>query len=270
MTIIAAPAFGVLEKEAGDRQHGGTDAPDAKETDKATDWLNENSAGTGPYRLTGWQRNQQIQMVRNPNYWNGTPGYDRVLIRHMSESAAQLLAIQRGDIDVAFNLHPGADRHAEGRSEHRGEGHDQPRLHLHGGGRGADEPGAAEQAGAAGHRLRHRLRRHHQQPDRRQRGASGELPAGRRQRLDRGADQGDRLPRGPRKVEAAAGGGRDAGRLQLRSSPTATPRSPASATRAWRRSSRRTWRASASGPSWRRWTRSTCGPCTWAASSRRC
>ena len=105
MTIIATPAFGVLEKELV-IAHGGTDAPDAKEKDKATDWLNENSAGTGPYRLTGWQRNQQIQMVKNPNYWKGTPGYDRVLIRHMSESAAQLLAIQRGDVDVAFNLIP--------------------------------------------------------------------------------------------------------------------------------------------------------------------
>ena len=105
MTIIATPAFGVLEKEAV-IAHGGTDAPDAKEKDKATEWLNENSAGTGPYRLTGWQRNQQIQMVKNPNYWKGTPGYDRVLIRHMSESAAQLLAIQRGDVDVAFNLIP--------------------------------------------------------------------------------------------------------------------------------------------------------------------
>jgi peptide/nickel transport system substrate-binding protein len=105
MTIIATPAFGVLEKEEV-IAHGGTDAPDAKEKDKATDWLNENSAGTGPYRLTGWQRNQQIQMVKNPNYWRGTPGYDRVLIRHMSESAAQLLAIQRGDVDVAFNLIP--------------------------------------------------------------------------------------------------------------------------------------------------------------------
>lgn len=105
MTIIATPAFGVLEKEAV-IAHGGTDAPDAKEKDKATDWLNENSAGTGPYRLTGWQRNQQIQMVKNPHYWKGAPGYDRVLIRHMSESAAQLLAIQRGDVDVAFNLIP--------------------------------------------------------------------------------------------------------------------------------------------------------------------
>ena len=195
--------------------HGGTDAPDAKEKDKATEWLNENSAGTGPYRLTGWQRNQQIQMVKNPNYWKGTPGYDRVLIRHMSESAAQLLAIQRGDVDVAFNLIPEQIATLKDDPNITIAGHDQPRLHLHGRGRGADEPRAAEQAGAAGHRLRHRLRRHHQEPHRRQRRPPRELPARRRQRLDRGADQGDRLPRGPRKVEAVAGAGRHAGRIQV-------------------------------------------------------
>jgi len=105
LTIIAAPEF-VVQEKALIEAHGGTDAPDAKTTDKATDWLNSNSAGTGPYRLTGWQRNQQIQMVKNPHWWGGTPGYERVLIRHMSESAAQLLALQRGDIDVAFNLIP--------------------------------------------------------------------------------------------------------------------------------------------------------------------
>jgi peptide/nickel transport system substrate-binding protein len=105
LPIIAAPEF-VVQEKALITAHGGTDGPDAKTADKATDWLNGNSAGTGPYRLTGWARNQQIQMVKNPHWWGGTPGYDRVLIRHMSESAAQLLALQRGDIDIAFNLIP--------------------------------------------------------------------------------------------------------------------------------------------------------------------
>jgi peptide/nickel transport system substrate-binding protein len=105
LTILAAPEFVVLDSKLA-MEHGATDAPDAKEKDTATAWLNDNSAGSGAYRLTGWQRNQQIQMARNPNYWGGIPGYERVLIRHMSESAAQLLAIQRGDIDVAFNLIP--------------------------------------------------------------------------------------------------------------------------------------------------------------------
>jgi peptide/nickel transport system substrate-binding protein len=105
LSIIAAPEFIVMEKAVA-IQHGATDAADAKDKDIATNWLNENSCGSGAYRLTGWQRNQQIQMVANPNYHGGKPGYERVLIRHMSESAAQLLALERGDIDIAFNLIP--------------------------------------------------------------------------------------------------------------------------------------------------------------------
>ena len=105
LTILAAPAFSVQDSKLL-KEHGATAAADAKETDKATEWLNENSAGAGPFVLKGWNRNQQIQLVRNPHYWGGEPAFERVVIRHMSESAAQLLAIQQGDIDIAFNLIP--------------------------------------------------------------------------------------------------------------------------------------------------------------------
>ena len=105
LPILCAPSFGILEKKAVEAQ-GGSMAADAKEKDKATDWLNQNSAGTGPYRLVRWERNQQIQLVRNPNHWRGAPAYERVVIRHFSDSAAQLLAIRRGDIQAAFNLIP--------------------------------------------------------------------------------------------------------------------------------------------------------------------
>jgi peptide/nickel transport system substrate-binding protein len=105
LNILCAPTFGILEKKVVEAQ-GGSMAPDAKEKDKATDWLNQNSAGTGPFRLARWERNQQIQLVRNPNHWRGAPAYERVVIRHFSDSAAQLLAVRRGDIQAAFNLIP--------------------------------------------------------------------------------------------------------------------------------------------------------------------
>jgi peptide/nickel transport system substrate-binding protein len=104
LTIIAAPEFGISDKAAV-IEHGGTDV-DAADKDTATPWLDQNSVGSGVYRLTGWQRNQQISLVRNATSWAGKPGYERVLIRQMSESAAQLLALKRGDVDVAFNLIP--------------------------------------------------------------------------------------------------------------------------------------------------------------------
>ena len=102
---IASSTNGIMERKVVEAQ-GGTAGADSNTADKATAWLNDNSAGAGAYRLAGWQRNVQIQLVRNPHYWRGTPGFERILIRHMSESAAQLLAVQRGDVDAAFNLIP--------------------------------------------------------------------------------------------------------------------------------------------------------------------
>ena len=56
--------------------------------------------------LAGWARNQQIQLDANAHSWRGTPPFQRIVIRHIPDSAAQLLAVQRGDVDVAFNLIP--------------------------------------------------------------------------------------------------------------------------------------------------------------------
>ncbi|WP_376096912.1 ABC transporter substrate-binding protein [Roseomonas sp. CCTCC AB2023176] len=105
LPILCNPGCSVLEK-AVLTQHGGVQGIEAKDADKATDWLNGNSAGTGPYRLIRWERNGQILLERNPNHWRGQPAFQRVVIRHLSDSAAQLLAVRRGDIAAAFNLIP--------------------------------------------------------------------------------------------------------------------------------------------------------------------
>ena len=105
LTILCAPEFVVCERKAVEAA-GGTAEADAKEKDKAITWLNSNSAGTGAFRIVGWERNAQIQLVRNPNYWGPRPAYERVVIRHIGDGAAQLLAVRRGDIQAAFNLIP--------------------------------------------------------------------------------------------------------------------------------------------------------------------
>ncbi len=105
LTIIAAPGFVIYDRKLLE-QNGGDASKDAKTKDKATTWLNSNSAGAGAYKLVAWERNAQIQFVRNDNYWRGRPPFERVIIRHIGDSAAQLLSIRRGDIDIAFNLIP--------------------------------------------------------------------------------------------------------------------------------------------------------------------
>lgn len=105
LPILAAPEFVVLERKVVE-QNGGSAAANAKEADKATPWLNNNSAGTGPYRLTQWERDTSIQLAANPNSWRGPAPYQRIVIRHISDGAAQLLAVRRGTADAAFNLIP--------------------------------------------------------------------------------------------------------------------------------------------------------------------
>ncbi len=105
LTILSGPNFGIFDRKVLE-QHGGTAAADANTADKATPWLNQNSAGAGPFTLVGWTRNAQILLTRNPHYFRGPAAFERVVIRHMGDSATQLLAIKRGDVDAVFNLIP--------------------------------------------------------------------------------------------------------------------------------------------------------------------
>ena len=55
LTVLCGPNFGVMERKVVEA-HGGTNAPNANTEDKATQWLNQNSAGAGPFTLVGWTR----------------------------------------------------------------------------------------------------------------------------------------------------------------------------------------------------------------------
>ena len=168
LAILSGPNFGVMERKAVEAQ-GGTAAADANTTDKATQWLNQHSAGAGPFTMVGWTRGAQILLTRNEHYFRGPVQFEHVIVRHMGDSATQLLAIKRGDIGAAFNLIPEQIATLKGDKDVRVEGLrslDYVYMAL------TNEPdlqqGAGGEGSAPGDRLRDRLRRDHQQPARRQ------------------------------------------------------------------------------------------------------
>jgi peptide/nickel transport system substrate-binding protein len=69
-------------------------------------WLNTNSAGSGPYTLVAWNPNESVTLTANPNWSGDAPAMERVIVRHVQESANQRLLLEQGDIDVARNLNP--------------------------------------------------------------------------------------------------------------------------------------------------------------------
>jgi peptide/nickel transport system substrate-binding protein len=103
LAICAAPAMSIVDSKVV-KEHGGTDAPDADQTDKAKDWLDQNSAGSGPFILTKWTPKAEIILEANPNYWRGKPKLGKVIIKHVADPTTALQMLQRGDADLLDSL----------------------------------------------------------------------------------------------------------------------------------------------------------------------
>ncbi len=58
--------------------------------------------GTGPYTLETYTPGQQAVLKVNSSYWGPKPANDGVIIRYYSKSSTMKLALQKGDIDMAF------------------------------------------------------------------------------------------------------------------------------------------------------------------------
>ncbi len=108
--ILAKLVFGAFSvtSQAMVEAQGGTAAADADTADTAEQWLNNNSAGSGPYILEKWDPQVETVLVRNENYYGTSPAIERIIIRNLPESATQKLQLEAGDLDVAFDL--GADQ----------------------------------------------------------------------------------------------------------------------------------------------------------------
>jgi peptide/nickel transport system substrate-binding protein len=77
------------------------------DNDFGNGWLKTNYAGSGPFITRVWKPNEAVVLERNDKYFGDKAKLARVIYRHMKESAAQRLALEAGDIDVARNLEPG-------------------------------------------------------------------------------------------------------------------------------------------------------------------
>ena len=66
---------------------------------------NTSPLGTGPYRITGFEENEEAVYELNPYYRGPTPYFDRVVIKGGGDaiSAAQAV-LERGEADYAWNL----------------------------------------------------------------------------------------------------------------------------------------------------------------------
>lgn len=80
-------------------------------------WLRTHSAGAGPYRLVEWAASDHIILEANPHSAL-KPKVPRVVIRHVGDPSAQLLMVQKGDVDMARDLTPDQLKSVVGNSDY--------------------------------------------------------------------------------------------------------------------------------------------------------
>ena len=72
--------------------------------DLGYNWLRGNCAASGAFSLRTWKPDELVMLEANPGYHLGRPAIDRVVVQHVAEPSAQLLALQKGDADIARDL----------------------------------------------------------------------------------------------------------------------------------------------------------------------
>lgn len=54
---------------------------------------------TGPYKVTGFTVNTEIDLVKNESYWGGEPGLDSITVKCIDDDTTRAMALQSGEMD---------------------------------------------------------------------------------------------------------------------------------------------------------------------------
>ncbi|MBA2573302.1 MAG: hypothetical protein H0V02_00735 [Nocardioidaceae bacterium] len=74
--------------------------------DLAQEYLGENSAGSGPYVIEQFTRGTGYTLKRNDSYWGDEPYFSTVEVAITPDVSSQILALERGDLDLIAHGFP--------------------------------------------------------------------------------------------------------------------------------------------------------------------
>ena len=113
---LGAYSFGILDS-AVVMENGGVSDETAATADNASQWLTNNSAGSGPYTLASYSPDSQVVLERNDNYWAGPADAKTVTLLDIPDATTQAMMIASGDLDIALGLNPDQVSALEGNAD---------------------------------------------------------------------------------------------------------------------------------------------------------
>ncbi len=92
-----------------------------KDSDMGSAWLEENSAGTGPFILEQRKQDAPAKYVlkANEQYWRSSPVFKQIVVKGIQEPLEQMVMLEKGEIDIAWNLQPDQAKRLTGNPEIR-------------------------------------------------------------------------------------------------------------------------------------------------------
>ena len=64
----------------------------------------EELAQSGPFYVSEWTRGSKVVLKKNENYWDGEVPLDKVTLKCVDDQTTRSMALQTGEIDIAYNL----------------------------------------------------------------------------------------------------------------------------------------------------------------------
>ena len=68
--------------------------------DKTPEQLGTQAIGTGPYSVVKWIKGASLTLAANKNYWAGTPKFDKVIFKTLSNDSTRVAAILSNEVDL--------------------------------------------------------------------------------------------------------------------------------------------------------------------------
>lgn len=87
--------------------HNGASIINPAVLDKGVDvntWLAGNTAGSGPFRLSKWQKGQSLTLEPNGHFAGPAPALKAVVIKIIGEASVRRLQLERGDLDIIEDM----------------------------------------------------------------------------------------------------------------------------------------------------------------------
>jgi peptide/nickel transport system substrate-binding protein len=74
------------------------------QADKHGDQADQHPLGTGPYKFVSWQRDANLVMTRNDEYWRAKAAIKEIIVKRVKEDAGRVAGLLAGQGDVMNNV----------------------------------------------------------------------------------------------------------------------------------------------------------------------